>query len=44
MCWERMQSALILDSETMPRSELEKAEELARSFDINCLVSEVFNN
>lgn len=29
---------VILDSETMPRSEVEKAEELARSFGINCLV------
>jgi uncharacterized protein len=29
----------ILDSETMPKSELEKAEELARSFNINCLVA-----
>jgi uncharacterized protein len=29
---------VILDSETMPRSELEKAEALAESFGINCLV------
>jgi uncharacterized protein len=29
----------ILDSETMPRSELEKAEALARSLGINCLVA-----
>lgn len=31
---------VILDSETMPKSELEKAEELARSFSIKCLVAE----
>jgi uncharacterized protein len=30
---------VILDSETMPRSEVEKAEELAGSFSINCLVA-----
>lgn len=29
---------VILDSETMPKSEVEKAEELAGSFGINCLV------
>lgn len=37
---------VILDSETMPRSELEKAEELAGSFGIDCLVAKysVFND
>lgn len=30
---------VILDSETMPRSELEKAEELARSFGIDCMTA-----
>ena len=30
---------VILDSETMPRSELENAKALARSFNINCLVA-----